>query len=560
MCFSTIYLILKTRKGAKLATNLQPVEPVIQRHDSIQLPNPLRYDRDTENRNHKNYDSSSKNEVLEPDYTATGASAGQGNDVEKAPTAEGRARGQDPNLVTWTGLDDPDNPKNWPARRKWIVTIMASAFTFITPVSSSMVAPALDAVSREFGMKTQVEASLTLSIFVLAYAIGPLFFGPLSESYGRVPVLLRTNIFYIAWNLGCGFATSEAQLLVFRFLAGLGGSAPLVIGGGVVSDCWAPEQRGKAVGIYSLAPLMGPIAGPVVGGFIAEYTTWRWVFWSTSAAGAVVQILGYFFLPETHHPTLLKHKRDRLKRTTGNKDLYTEHDNGKSVLSTIITSFGRPARMLLTQPIVQVIALYMAYLFGILYLLLASFPSVWTDIYHESIGIGGLNYISMGIGFLIGAQINAQVNDRLYIQFKKTHNNEGRPEFRIPPMFVGSVLIPAGLFWYGWSIQARTHWILPNIGVATFSLGSIICTQSMQAYIIDSYPHFAASGLAAAVVLRSLAGFGFPLLAPYMYEALDYGWGTSLLGFVSIAIGIPAPWIFWLYGGALRAVSKYAAG
>lgn len=108
-----------------------------------------------------------------------------------------------------------------------------------------------------------------LSIFVLAYAIGPLFLGPLSEIYGRVIVLQLSNLFFLAFNIGCGFAQTKDQLIAFRFLSGLGGSAPLALGGGVLSDCWRAEERGKSISIYSLAPLLGPAVGPIAGGFIA---------------------------------------------------------------------------------------------------------------------------------------------------------------------------------------------------------------------------------------------------------------------------------------------------
>lgn len=133
--------------------------------------------------------------------------------------------------VTWESVDDPANPKNWSMKRKWAATFIVSAFTLISPISSSMISPALYSISEEFGITKQVEASLTLSIFVLAYAIGPLFLGPLSEIYGRVHVLQLANLFYFAWNLACGFAQSSGQLMAFRFLSGLGGSAPLAIGG-----------------------------------------------------------------------------------------------------------------------------------------------------------------------------------------------------------------------------------------------------------------------------------------------------------------------------------------
>lgn len=220
----------------------------------------------------------------------------------------------------------------------------------------------------------------------------------------------------------------------------------------------------------------------------------------------------------------------------------------------------RPFLLLTTQPIVQVIALYMAYLFGLFYLLLSTFPGVWEGVYGESVGIAGLNYISLGVGFVLGAQVNARVSDRIYHWLKMKRNNTGAPEFRVPPMFVGSMFIPVGLFWYGWSVQARIHWIMPNTGIAIFSVGSIVCLQCMQTYLIDSFARVAASGMAAAVVLRSLAGFGFPLFAPYMYQALDYGWGNSLLALLNILIGVPAPFLFWFYGAKLREMSQYAAG
>jgi hypothetical protein len=138
---------------------------------------------------------------------------------------------KDPNLVGWEGPDDPANPKNWSMKRKWAATFIISSFTFVSPVSSSMISPALGVISKDFGITNTVEAQLTLSIFVLAYAIGPLFLGPLSEIYGRVLVLQLSNLFYLAWNLGCGFAQNSSQLMAFRFLSGLGGSAPLAIGG-----------------------------------------------------------------------------------------------------------------------------------------------------------------------------------------------------------------------------------------------------------------------------------------------------------------------------------------
>lgn len=324
------------------------------------------------------------------------------------------------------------------------------------------------------------------------------------------------------------------------------------------SDMWTAEERGKAIGVYTLGPLLGPVAGPIAGGFIAEYSTWRWVFWCTSAAAVAVQCVGFFWLQECHPGTLLRKRRDRLAKETGNEDLHTA-EKVETLGYKLLHAFERPVKMFTTQPIVFCMAIYMAYLFGITYLMLATFPNIWTVVYHESPGIGGLNYLSIAIGSFIGLFFNLKLVDRIYKGLKARNNDVGKPEFRIPSLAVGSVISTIGLFWYGWSI-GNTHWIMPNIGALIFSMGMISCLQGMQTYIVDSYEIYAASAMAACAVLRSLCGFGFPLFAPYMYNSLGYGWGTSLLAFITMAIGWVAPFAFWHFGPRLRAMSIYASG
>lgn len=140
----------------------------------------------------------------------------------------------DPDLVTWDTPQDAANPKNWTTKEKMVVTVVMSTFTFISPVSSSMVAPALTRLGEDLGMQKEIEVEMALSIFILGYALGPLFFGPISEVFGRSRVLQFSNLFYLIWNLSCGFAQNKAEFFAFRFLAGIGGSAPLAIGAGVI--------------------------------------------------------------------------------------------------------------------------------------------------------------------------------------------------------------------------------------------------------------------------------------------------------------------------------------
>lgn len=165
--------------------------------------------------------------------------------------------------------------------------------------------------------------------------------------FGRVIVVQVSNLVYLFFNLGCGLAQTKGQLIAFRFLAGLGGSAPLALGGGVLSDLFTAEERGKAISIYSLAPLLGPAVGPIAGGFIAENTTWRWVFYATTIADAVIQIIGLFYLQETFPPVLLGRKKNKLIKETGNQDLHTEWDvPGRTIFKALSVSLTRPFKLL----------------------------------------------------------------------------------------------------------------------------------------------------------------------------------------------------------------------
>ena len=451
-----------------------------------------------------------------------GATFGQiqiirGGTVKRGASTRSKKGEKDINLVTWDGPGDPDNPKNWPKSKKWRATITVSLFTFISPVSSSMIAPALQNVRKDFNLpiSAQLELNLALSAFLLAFAVGPLFLGPLSEIFGRRIILQLSNLFYFVFNLACGFSNNVPQIIAFRFLSGLGGSAPLGIGGGVLGDIWLPQERGKAMALYSLMPLLGPAIGPIAGAFIAQSTTWRWVFWSTSIAAMLVQGLGMFFLQETYAAALLDRKKKELIKITGNKELHTEFDTPNRKFSAHIgTALKRPFKLLFTQPIVQVLSIYIGFVYGVLYLVLATFPLLWTSpaFYNEPTGIAGLNYISLGIGFFVGTQIAAKTADRIYKSLKAKNGDVGRSEFRVPLMFPGAVMVPIGLLIYGWSAQNKVFWLVPNIGTAIFAAGNQLVFQNCQTYIVDAYTRYAASAIAATTLFRSLGGFAFPLL------------------------------------------------
>lgn len=134
----------------------------------------------------------------------------------------------DENLVGWNDQLDPAMPFNFSTAQKWTWVWLLSAITFVTPFSSSILSPALHELSLEFGGVSPIVGSMTVSILLLGYVVGPIFIAPLSEIYGRRPVLVISNTFFCVWQIGCGLAPNIETLIISRFFSGLGGAACLV--------------------------------------------------------------------------------------------------------------------------------------------------------------------------------------------------------------------------------------------------------------------------------------------------------------------------------------------
>ena len=428
----------------------------------------------------------------------------------------------------------------------------------MTIMTSTIMAPALNQIAEDLHMNP-VESQQSLSIYVLSIAIGPLIISPFSEVYGRLPIFHACNIWFLIWNLVCGAAKSKGLLITARLFAGLGGSLDYAISISVLGDCFGPDQRGLSLGLYNFIPLLGTVAGPIIGGFSAQNLSWRWLFWIVSIVQGAVIALSVFTFSETHEPTILKRKAAKFRKSTGNNDLYTAMElknQGKSIRGELGRSLSRPLRLLFTHPLIQALSLLFAYNYGVLFFVVSTFADLWTSIYHESVQISGLNYIAFVIGELTGAGLCAPATDIVWKYLKKKYNSTVTPEYRVPLMLPGAILIPAGLFWYGWSAEKHVFWLVPDIGVGVLACGLMSSSMSIDGYVIDAYPEHVASANAAASFLSSVFGFVFPLFAPKVYGSLGYGWGNSVLGFIAIFLGIIGPAGLWTFGARLRAKSK----
>jgi MFS family permease len=335
----------------------------------------------------------------------------------------------------------------------------------------------------------------------------------------------------------------------------------------VIGDLFRAEDRGKAVAIYNMAPILGPTLGPVIGAAVTQFLSWRWIFYIMSIIDLVVLASSFLLLRETYVPVLEKRQQREEPEETSAKP--SMRQKLVSFLVVLGGNLQRPLQMLFKQHLIQLLAIYVAYLYGVMYLVLSTFQTLWVGKYQESIFIGGLNYIALGLGYVVGSQVCAFSMDKIYRRLKHHNGEVGLPEFRLPLALVSTILVPAGLIIYAWSVHYRTLWIIPDLGAAIFSAGVIIGMQCITNYVIDAYPRYIASAIGAVTLLRGLAGFGFPLFAPYvtvparnidseayifryMYARLDYGWGNTLLAFIAIAVGIAAPVALWFFGAKMR--------
>ncbi|KAF9482294.1 multidrug resistance protein 4 [Pholiota conissans] len=449
--------------------------------------------------------------------------------------------------------DDPENARNWPSSKKWQAVCVVSAYTFVSPLASAMMAPGIPEIAVKYGITSPTIAALTLCIFLLSFAIGPLILAPLSEMYGRTWVLHIANVFTLGFSLGCAFAPSTGALIAFRFLSGFSGSAPIAIGGGSVGDLFSERDRASAMALYTLGPLVGPVVGPIAGGFITQAVGIKWVFIVIAISCGAASAIGIPLLRETYAPVIRLRRAaksgDPEKVAKAHPHLLKEHG---SKLHVLYINLIRPITLLFGSLVCFVLSLYMSFMYGIYYLMFTTFAGFFSSTYGFKAGVGGLAYLGLGVGFFAATIFGAKFADQIYKHLGSKNGGVTTPEMRIPALFVGSLFVPVGLFWYGWSAQAKLHWMMPIVGSGIFGFGMMTTFLPIQLYLVDSFT-YAASATAAAALFRSLFGFAFPLFGQQMFDALGLGGGNSLLAGLAIVLGIPFP--IWLYfnGEKLRA-------
>jgi len=218
-------------------------------------------------------------------------------------------------------------------------------------------------------------------------------------------------------------------------------------------------------------------------------------------------------------------------------------------MELLLLSVVRPTKMLFLSPIVFGLSLYVAVSYGYLYLVFTTMTEIFETQYGINARNVGLTYLGTGVGQLLALVVFGAVSDPLLKRMAK--GGEMKPEYRLPFLWVGAVLVPAGLLLYGWTAQYKVHYMVPVIGTSLLGFGMIGTFMPITTYLVDAYTIYAASAVAANTVLRSLGGAVLPLCGTQMYDRLGLGWGNSLLAFISLAM-TPMIWVFLRYGESIR--------
>ncbi|KAJ4140155.1 hypothetical protein NW768_001510 [Fusarium equiseti] len=328
----------------------------------------------------------------------------------------------------------------------------------------------------EFGNSREVSI-LGLSTFVLGIGLGPMFLGPMSEFYGRRPIYIVSWSMYLIWIIPQAVAQNIETIIVSRFLDGLSGSAFLAVSGGTVGDLFTADQIQAPMLMFSMAPFVGPSIGPLIGGFINHSVDWRWTHWTLLIWAGVLWMAIVILVPETYHPTVLRNKARQIRKKTGDERRKAPTEKiQKSATGAIGRSLQLPFQLLIFEPMCLNLCIFTAILLGILYLFFGAFPLVFDRIYGFNLWQIGLSFLGILVGMVAAAGLDPvwhRTRSSLILKLSSETGIQGssQPEFRLPPAIVGALIVPIGIFIFGWSCYSWVHWIVPIIGSAIFGAG-----------------------------------------------------------------------------------------
>lgn len=309
-------------------------------------------------------------------------------------------------------------------------------------------------------------------------SIFPLWWSSFSERLGRRTIYLASFALFVLFNCLCAISDSIAMLIVMRMLSGGASASVQAVGAGTIADLWETRERGRAMGIFYLGPLCGPLFAPIIGGLLAQRWGWRSTMWFLAAFGALTLIFILFALPETS--TVQKHMLPEPEEGEGadisrSLSRISSRKVARSTarwLKTLKMVFVDPLKIVLYLRFLPILlAVYYASIaFGSLYVLNVSVEETFGKApYNFSTIIVGLLYIPNSLGYMVASIFGGKWMDSIMQREAKKANRfdeKGRlifrPEDRMREnAWLGAFLYPAALIWYGWTAEKGVFWLVP---------------------------------------------------------------------------------------------------
>ncbi|KAF1990291.1 MFS multidrug transporter-like protein [Aulographum hederae CBS 113979] len=449
--------------------------------------------------------------------------------------------------------DDPDSPMNWPLYRRIYASMAAFFFAWIVTFTATSYTAAIPDITTEFNVTVPV-AVLGLALYLFGVFFAPIITPHLSESFGRSLVYLISLPISSLFIIGVGFSNTFASLAVCRFFAGLFAGPSVVLIEGTFADIWSAETTNTYYSFLGFAQYLGAACGPLILNFIVPATSWRWTQYVPLMFTLAALLFG-IGIPETYQREILRRRARR-----HNKPIQlAPAGSGETMKERVQVTVLDPLNMLVTEPLVIGVTLYLGLNFAVVFQWFITVPVVLSSVYDfrpQQIGLAFISAIVGGVCAVVTSIAFETVSNGV---LRKRYGNGMVPiEHRLYPAMVGSFAIVASLFWVGWTADPMVSSYVPITGTGFYVYGNLCVLISLIPYIFDAYPP---PGTLAALTLMAcfrLACAGVvPLVVFYMFNNLTGAWALSTFGFISAPF-ILLPFAMFKFGPALRARSKFS--
>ncbi|ROW07762.1 hypothetical protein VMCG_03430 [Cytospora schulzeri] len=462
-------------------------------------------------------------------------------------------------IVDFDPHGDTENPMDWPKAYKWGIVALLAFMAFTVTFTCISVVPIANRIvdDLDHGHSTGSASILLVTIWELGEAAGPLFIAPLSEVFGRYPVMNAANVLFITFTMLAALSQTTSLIITARALTGLA-VASNVLSPAIIGDMFISEERGAAMSIIQLAPLIGGSVGPAIAGAVAQTAGWRQTLWMAAALAAACEVVFLTCFRETYKVPILKRRAARMRKETGNASLRTEFDTedvGNS-WQVVWDSAMRPWIVLGSSFVLQILSLFGSLVFAHFYIMSTTFPSILQERYDFTPAATGLAFVTFSIGSTVSVMVCNVFLDKIYIRLRNKHKGVGQPEYRLPLIIIGSILFPISIALYGWSTELRLHVAVLLLAVVLLGCFLMLSFLPLMAYVVDAFGIYSASSVTAVIVTRCLMGTFLPLATKPLVEKYGYGWGYTVLAAFSVAM-IPIPVVLFKYGHKWRQLSKY---